>query len=110
MKDASYILGIEIHRDRSKRLLGLSQKIYITRILKRFEMSSCSSSEVSIAKDDKFSKFQYPRNEIERNHMRKIPYTSAVDNLMYVQVYTHPNISFILRILSKYQSDPSMDH
>ena len=34
MKDlgeASYVLGIEIHRDRSNGILGLSQKIYILR-------------------------------------------------------------------------------
>ena len=57
MKNASYILGIEIHHDRSKRLLCLSYKTYIIKILERFEISSCSSSEVSIIKGDKFSKF-----------------------------------------------------
>ena len=38
MKDLgepSFILGIEIHRDRSKGVLGLSQKAYIERILKK---------------------------------------------------------------------------
>ncbi|XP_071704731.1 uncharacterized protein [Rutidosis leptorrhynchoides] len=32
--DAAYILGIKIHRDRSKRLIGLSQSAYIEKILK----------------------------------------------------------------------------
>ena len=57
VKDASYVLGIEIHHDKNKRLLGLSQRTYIIRILERFRMSSCSSSEVSIVKDNKFNKF-----------------------------------------------------
>ena len=38
MKDfgeASFVLGIEIHRDRSKGVLGLSQKAYIEKILKK---------------------------------------------------------------------------
>ena len=38
MKDlgeASFVLGIEIHRDRSKGVLGLSQKAYIERIFTR---------------------------------------------------------------------------
>ena len=38
MKDlgeASFVLGIEIHRDRRKGVLGLSQKAYIERILKK---------------------------------------------------------------------------
>ena len=41
MKDlgeATYILGIKIYRDRSKRLLGLSQSTYIDKMLKRFIM------------------------------------------------------------------------
>ena len=33
MGEASYVLGIEIYRDRSQHLLGLSQKTYITKIL-----------------------------------------------------------------------------
>ena len=43
MKDlgeASYILGIKIYRDRSKRMLGLSQSRYIDLILKRFNIIS----------------------------------------------------------------------
>ena len=42
MKDlgeAMYILGIKIYRDRSRRLLGLSQSTYIDKVLKRFNMS-----------------------------------------------------------------------
>ncbi|GJZ10717.1 putative zinc finger, CCHC-type containing protein [Tanacetum coccineum] len=40
MKDlgeASYVIGIEIHRDRANGKLGLSQKAYIERILNRFQ-------------------------------------------------------------------------
>ena len=37
MKDlgeASFVLGIEIHRDREKRVLELSQKAYLEKVLK----------------------------------------------------------------------------
>ncbi|GKD22891.1 retrotransposon protein, putative, ty1-copia subclass [Tanacetum coccineum] len=43
MKDlgeATYILGIKIYRDRSKRILGLCQSTYIDKILKRFKMEN----------------------------------------------------------------------
>ena len=43
MKDlgeASYILGIKIYRDRSKRMIGLSQHMYIEKVLKRFSMKN----------------------------------------------------------------------
>ena len=41
MKDlgeASYVLGIQIIRDRSKKLLALSQASYIDKVLARFSM------------------------------------------------------------------------
>ena len=47
MKDlgeVSYILGIKIYRDRSKRMLGLFQSWYIDLILKRFNMETSKSS------------------------------------------------------------------
>ena len=43
MKDlgeASYILGMKIYRDRSKKMLGLSQSTYINTMLKRFSMEN----------------------------------------------------------------------
>ena len=44
MKDlgnASYVLGIQIYRDRSKDILGLSQKGYIEKHLQRYNMQDC---------------------------------------------------------------------
>ena len=73
MKDigeASYMIGIEIIRDRSQGLLGLSQKAYINKILERFRMKKCSSSIVPIHKGDKFSLMQCPKNELERKQMK----------------------------------------
>lgn len=36
--EASFVLGIEIYRDCCHRMLGLSQKAYVDRILERFNM------------------------------------------------------------------------
>jgi hypothetical protein len=60
MKDlgeASYVLGIEIHRDRRKGVLGLSQKSYIEKVLKKFNMHKCNSMHAPIVKSVKFGKF-----------------------------------------------------
>ena len=41
MKDlgeAAYILGIKIYRDRSRRLIGLSQSTYLDKVLNKFKM------------------------------------------------------------------------
>jgi len=36
MGEARYVLGVEITRNRFKKLLGLSQEAYINKILERF--------------------------------------------------------------------------
>jgi hypothetical protein len=38
LEEAVYILDIKIYRDRSKRLIELSQDVYIDKILNRFNM------------------------------------------------------------------------
>ncbi|WKA03349.1 hypothetical protein VitviT2T_021464 [Vitis vinifera] len=110
MGEANYVIGIEIFRDRSRGVLGLSQKGYIDWVLERFNMQSCSSGIAPILKVDKLSKMQCPRNNMEREQMKKIPYASAVGSLMYAQTCTRPDISFVVGMLGRYQSDPGFEH
>jgi hypothetical protein len=59
MKDlgeAVYILGIKIYRDRSKRLIGLSQDAYIDKILNRFNMQDSKKSFLPMSHDITLSK------------------------------------------------------
>ncbi|CAA7022588.1 unnamed protein product [Microthlaspi erraticum] len=83
MGEASYVIGIEIFRDRS---------------------------QAPIQKGDKFSKMQCPKNELERKEMERIPYASVVGSLNYVQTCTRPDITFAVGMLGRYQSNPGMDH
>jgi hypothetical protein len=110
MDEASYVIGIEIFRDRSRRLLGLSQKAYIKRVLERFGMDKCSAGDAPIQKGDKFSLMQCPQNEWERKQMERIPYASAVGSLMYAQTCTRPDISFVVGMLGRYQVNPGLEN
>ena len=110
MGEANYVIGIEIFRDRSRGVLGLSQKGYIDRVLERFNMKSCSSGIAPLLKGDKLSKMQCPRNNMEMEQMKKIPYASTVGSLMYAQTYTRSDISFAVGMLGRYQSDPGFEH
>ena len=56
LDEASYVLGIKILRDRANGVFKLSQRTYIGKILKRFNMHNCSSTRAPIVKGDKFSK------------------------------------------------------
>jgi hypothetical protein len=113
MKDlgeASFVLGIEIHRDRNKGVLGLSQKAYIEKILKKYSMHKCSSTPAPIVKGDKYGEHQCPKNQIELEQMRSVPYASAVGSLQYAQICTRPDISFVTGLLGRYQKNPGLEH
>jgi hypothetical protein len=84
MKDlgeASFILGIEIHRDRRKGVLGLSQKAYLEKVLKKFSMHACNLTPAPIVKGDKYGSFQSPKNQYEIVQMKSVSYASAVRSL-----------------------------
>jgi hypothetical protein len=60
MKDlgeAPFVLGIEIHRDRRKGVLGLSQKVYLENILKKFSIHAYNPMPALIVKGDKYESF-----------------------------------------------------
>ncbi|KAG8475050.1 hypothetical protein CXB51_031854 [Gossypium anomalum] len=108
--DASFVLGIQIHRDQSRGILGLSQNNYIDKVLKRFGMQNCRPGDTHVAKGDKFSLTQCPKSNIEIQEMQKIPYASAVWSLMYAQVCTRLDIAYIVWMLGRYLSNPGIDH
>ena len=110
MGEASYVIGIKIHRDRSRGILGLSQETYINKVLERFQMKDCSPIIAPIMKGDKLSLNQCQKNHLEKESKKNIPYSSAVGSLMYAQVCTRPGIAYVVRVLRRYQSNPSMDH
>ena len=113
MKDlgeASFVLGIEIHRNRSYRLLGLSQRAYVDRILERFNMQLCKPGIAPVCKGDKLSVSQCPHSDIEKAQMNNVPYASALGSIMYAQVCTRPDIAFATGLLGRYQSNPGHDH
>jgi hypothetical protein len=63
MKDlgkASYVLGIEIHQDRRKEILGLSQKSCIKKVLKKFNMHNCNLMPAPIVKALSLKNFNVP--------------------------------------------------
>ncbi|RVW82847.1 Retrovirus-related Pol polyprotein from transposon TNT 1-94 [Vitis vinifera] len=110
MGDATYVIGIKIQRDRFRGLLGLSQETYINKVLERFQMKDCSPSIAPIVKGDRFNLDQCPKNDLEREKMKNIPYAFVFGSLMYVQVCTRPDIAFAVGMLGRYQSNPGMDH
>nr|GEZ78151.1 putative zinc finger, CCHC-type [Tanacetum cinerariifolium] len=113
MKDlgeASYVIRIEIHQDRSNGKLGLSQKAYIERVLNRFNMQHCFPTVALVIKGDVFGSHQCPKTEVGYEEMKRILYASVVGSLTCAQVCTRPDIAYICGMLGRFQSNPGLSH
>ncbi|MGJ2631364.1 reverse transcriptase domain-containing protein, partial [Salmonella enterica subsp. enterica serovar Paratyphi A] len=110
MGEASHILGMRIERDRSKKLIWLSQTEYIDKVLQRFNMENSKGSSVPLQSYVKLSKEDCPVSTEEKAEMEKIPYASAVGSLMYAMIATRPDIAFAVGVVSRYMSNPGKKH
>ncbi|GJR21630.1 hypothetical protein Tco_0970157 [Tanacetum coccineum] len=70
MKDlgeATYILGIKIIRDRSKRLISLSQSAYFDKIIKKFKLENSKRGSTLMHEKPDYRKFQGAQTPSEQN-------------------------------------------
>ena len=107
---ASYVLGIQIIRDRISRLLALSQASYIDKVLARFWMQNSKKGQLPTRHGIVLSKEQCPTTPQEEEDMRRVPYASTVGSLMYAMPCTRPDICYEIGIVSRYQSNPRLAH
>ena len=73
-------------------------------------MHDCKPGDTPVAKGDKFSLGQCPKNNFDIQEMQQIPYASAIGSLMYAQICTRPDIAYIVGMLGRYLSNPGNDH
>ncbi|KAL0278089.1 UNVERIFIED_CONTAM: Retrovirus-related Pol polyprotein from transposon TNT 1-94 [Sesamum radiatum] len=102
MGEISYIIGIKIYRDRSKRMLGLTQSSYIEKVLKRFRMEHSKRRILPMRHGIKLSKKQSPKTDEELKRMSDIPYASAVGSIQYVVQCTRADVAYALSVTSRY--------
>ncbi|KAL0455909.1 UNVERIFIED_CONTAM: Retrovirus-related Pol polyprotein from transposon TNT 1-94 [Sesamum latifolium] len=113
MKDlgeASYILGIKIYRDRSRRMLGLTQSSYIEKVLKRFKMEHSKGGFLPMRHGVKLSKKQFAKTDEELKTMSNVPYASAVGSIQYAVQCTRPDVACTLSVTSRYQARTGVAH
>ena len=107
MKDlgaAKQILGIRIIRDKTNGTLKLLQLEYVKKVLSRFNMNEAKLVSTPLGSNFKLSKEQSLKTEEVRDHMSKIPYASTIGILMYVMVFTRPDIIHAVGVMNRFMS------
>ncbi|KAL0409790.1 UNVERIFIED_CONTAM: hypothetical protein Sradi_1913400 [Sesamum radiatum] len=104
MGEGSYILGIKIYRDRSRRMLRLTQSSYIEQVLKRFKMEHSKRGLLPMRHGIKLFKKHFPKTDEELERMSNIPYALAVGSIQYVVQCTELDVAYALSVTSRYQA------
>jgi hypothetical protein len=104
------ILGVEIIRDRKAGMLYLSQRDYIEKILRRFNMQDAKPVSTLLAPHFKLSLDLCPTSDEDIKYMSRVPYSSAVGSLMYAMVYSRPDLAHAMSVVSRYMTNPSKEH
>ncbi|GJX42891.1 retrotransposon protein, putative, ty1-copia subclass [Tanacetum coccineum] len=108
--EATFILGIKIYRDRSKRLIRLGQNAYMDKILKRYKMDNSKRSHIPMQERLDLNKTQGASTPKEVKRMQNVPYASVVGSIMYAVRCTRPDVAFAQNITSRFQQNPSELH
>ena len=110
MKDleaARKILGMEIIRDRRRKLMFLTQQSYVKKVLLRFGMHESKSVQTPLANHFKLCAAQCPQTNAEQDKMASLPYSSVVGSLMYA---TRPDISHAVSVVSRFMANLGYEH
>ena len=98
---AKKILGMEIIRERHVEKLYLSQKGYINKVLRHFNMHEAKPVSTPLDAHFRLSAALCPQSDKDVEYMSKVPYSSAVGSLMYAMVCSRPNLSHVLSVVSR---------
>jgi hypothetical protein len=104
---ARQFLGMEIYRDENGTGISLSQKAYITTILKRFSIEHSHGVSTPI---DPNIKLDLAEDRGEKELEDITDYQAVVGSLMYAALATRPYISYAVAALSRYNSRPFTSH
>ncbi|GKA92265.1 retrotransposon protein, putative, ty1-copia subclass [Tanacetum coccineum] len=108
--EAKKILGMDIVRDRSRKILKVSQSGYVSKILNNYRIDNGKSVKMPLGGHFKLSLKDFPVKDCDVERMSKVPYANTVKSLMYLMVCTRPNIAYAVSVVSRYLANPSKNH
>ena len=74
----NFIMGMEITRDHTNRMIFLNQRKYVEMVLKRFNMHESKPVKVPIPIGVKLYIEQCPKTQEEEEDMLRVPYSSEI--------------------------------
>ena len=111
--EAKYILGIEIKHNHTLQTISLSQSQCSHTVLEHTGKSACKPVWTPIAHNSQLSTTSPDDNQsipemVIKGH--QVSYLTVIGSLMYLMLGTHPDIAFMVGILSHFSAKPNLSH
>lgn len=103
------VLNIHVRRNRGKRLIFLSQPLYIQTILERFSMTSCHTVATPMEQGTPkaLDKAYIEAKAEDKPGIDRIIYQEAIGSLIHLMVSTRPDLAFSVGRLSRHCQYPT---
>lgn len=85
-------------------------KLLVSKLLVKYLMQDSKKVLLSFRHGVTLSKDQCHKTSKKKNHIKSILYALTMGNLMYAMLCTKLDICFVIGLVSRYQSNPSMEH
>ena len=100
--ELSWILGMEVQRDRRNKTISLSQNQYLQSVLTKFNMVDCK---------DKTTPMEESQTGAEQDQgFEVVNYRSAVGAVMYAMICTRLDLAFAVGNVARFMQEPKQIH
>ena len=107
--ELKWFLGMEIARE--KDVVKVRQTHYVNNLLEKYGMTDCKPVQTPGVEKESLTKADCPeQGSAEHKQMRGIDYRGLVGGLLYLAVWTRPDISFAVGALSQFLENPGWEH
>ncbi|EAQ89508.1 hypothetical protein CHGG_06127 [Chaetomium globosum CBS 148.51] len=101
-EDLRWFLGIEIHRDRARRYIWLSQTAYIDKIAELAQSDDLPRTPMGLRE-------LQPYEGIATRQSTRL-YQRKVGSILYTAVITRPDVAFAVARLARFNQNPGPEH
>jgi hypothetical protein len=100
-----FILGMEVKRDRARKIITISQKAYLESVLTRFGMNECNPVSTPLETGKRFERLSEGDETVDIKLFQ-----AAIGSLNYAAIATRPDLSLAVGLLSQHMVNPGKDH
>jgi hypothetical protein len=108
--EAKHILGMEIHRDRSKKLIWLSQRSYLRTVFTKYRAKVNTSNYLVPLSKSSYKTVVSVNDGAAQLIEESVPYRELLGALLYANVCTRPEISFAVSTLASFTAKSRKMH